>query len=216
MDENILYNAAAQMLENYRKYIVLSDWQHICTQFDTIVFENAQGLMLDWDNEEYSPHLTASHTGLKNITGLLTGYGCPKWSEYSKELKLQPEIIYVSRTYVTRHGAGRLDHECSKEEINPEMTDQTNLPNPWQGTLRYARHPAGDDFFRYIRRDLAYLSSEISLKVTLLMTHPEETNGQVLFADKARTLEELQAYCHTQAPGLFHNIMYLPWSRFTN
>ncbi len=198
-DENVLYNAAVEMLDHYRKYIVLADWPRITAQFDAIVFENAQGLMLDWDNEEYSPHLTASYTGLKNVAELLKEMG-----EYET---LTPEVIYVTRSYVTRHGAGRLDYECAKEEINSRMADRTNLPNPWQGTLRYGRHPAGEEFFRYIRQDLTHLLPKISPLTTLMLTHLDETKGRMLFSDKERDLEEFAAYCQEQAPGLIHRIV---------
>lgn len=49
------------------------------------------------------------------------------------------EVCYVSRTYMTRHGAGRFDTECSKDEINKDMIDLTNVPNPHQDSLRYGR-----------------------------------------------------------------------------
>lgn len=186
------------MWENYKKYVVLSDWPPLSAQYDNIVFENAQGLMLDWDNEEYSPHLTASHTGLKNVAVLLREIG------YTN---VHAEVFYVTRAYVTRHGAGRLDHECAKENINPYMRDLTNVPNPWQGSLRYARHPAGNDFFRYIRHDLTHLPRDFCPAVSLLVTHLDETDGRILFADRERSLKNLVNYCQEQAPGLFRHIL---------
>ncbi len=197
-NENVLYNSAAKMWENYKKYVVLSDWPQLSAQYDNIVFENAQGLMLDWDNEEYSPHLTASHTGLKNVAVLLREIG------YTN---VHAEVFYVTRAYVTRHGAGRLDHECAKENINPYMRDLTNVPNPWQGSLRYARHPAGNDFFRYIRHDLTHLPRDFCPAVSLLVTHLDETDGRILFADRERSLKNLVNYCQEQAPGLFRHIL---------
>lgn len=32
-------------------------------------------------------------------------------------MKVDLEIFYVTRTYVTRHGAGKPDYACSKEEF---------------------------------------------------------------------------------------------------
>lgn len=200
LDENILYNAADKMWENYNKYVILSDWPRLSEQYDNIVFENAQGLMLDWDNEEYAPHLTASYTGLRNIPVLLQEIG------YAN---VHAEILYVTRAYVTRHGAGRLDHECAKEDINPHMTDLTNVPNPWQGALRYARHPAGNDFFRYIRRDLAHLPLDFCPAVSLLVTHLDETDNKVLFTDGERSFQAFVNYCQEQAPGLFRHVLSL-------
>lgn len=87
------------------------------------VFEGAQGLLLDQDRREFFPHVTRSNTGLKNVRALCFDAG----------LELG-DVYYVSRTYVTRHGAGPLPGE------DPAMSfaDDTNRPNEFQGTLRFA------------------------------------------------------------------------------
>lgn len=205
MDDNVLYNSAEIMCENYRKYVTPADWTFMTWQYRTIVFEGGQGLMLDWDNEEYSPHLTASYTGMKNVAALL------KELERSQDTytPYSLEIIYVSRTYVTRHGVGRLDHECPREAINPEMTDRTNVFNPWQDHLRYARHPRGDEFFRYIRKDLDWLKQllpQLPFSVALYLTHLDETQGKVIFSDGEVSLEDFRRYCGEYAPGLFWRV----------
>lgn len=97
--------------------------------YDCVVFENGQGLLLDQNNTAYYPHLTPSNTGIKNSLEIIAEMSC----------KPDIEVCYVTRTYLTRHGAGRLDGECDKQEINPDMQDLTNVPNPHQGTLRYAK-----------------------------------------------------------------------------
>ena len=97
--------------------------------YDCVVFENGQGLLLDQNNTAYYPHLTPSNTGIKNSLEIIAEMNC----------KPDIEVCYVTRTYLTRHGAGRLDGECGKQEINPDMQDLTNVPNPHQGTLRYAK-----------------------------------------------------------------------------
>lgn len=191
-DDNILRNAAQRMCVNFKKYLVLSKWKELAGRYDAVIFENAQGLMLDMDNLEYYPHLTPSHTGLVNVTELL------KEINYAGAL----EIAYITRTYVTRHGAGRLDYECAKEEINSDMQDNTNVPNAWQDSLRYAKHPWGEEFFRFIRKDLELLKNlqpgsgcELHPRVTLWLTHVDETEGKVIFADRNRTLEEVMQEC---------------------
>lgn len=96
--------------------------------YDCVAFENGQGLLLDQNNIAHYPHLTPSNTGIKNSLKIIAEMRC----------KPDIEVCYVTRTYLTRHGAGRLDGECDKQEINPDMQDLTNVPNPHQGTLRYA------------------------------------------------------------------------------
>lgn len=151
--------------------------------------------MLDEDNREYFPHLTPSHTGLFNVAELLCKDGMTGNAQRAQKMELgQPnlEIFYVTRTYVTRHGAGRLDFECGKEEINPGMTDLTNIPNPWQNHLRYAKHLAGAEFVRYMEEDLRQLKGiTCPMRCTLLVTHANETGGKMLFADKERMISEV-------------------------
>lgn len=102
---------------------------YIMPDYDCVVFEGGQGILLDQNNKDYFPHLTPSNTGINNPLKIISNMHC----------KPDIEVCYVTRTYLTRHGAGRLDGECDKEEINPDMHDLTNVPNPHQGTLRYAK-----------------------------------------------------------------------------
>lgn len=211
-DDNVLWNAAEQMCENFHKYVKLKDWQEVKFSYDTIVFENAQGLMLDMENEEYYPHLTPSHTGLHNVVELLSQtpvdksgeQGSREFHEALEERKdtegneYTLEVIYVTRSYVTRHGMGRLDFECPKEAINPYMVDKTNVPNFWQDTLRYAKHPSGEEFWKYIRKDLQgleRLNGLVKINATIYVNHLDETGGKILFADKEMDLAEFKKFC---------------------
>ena len=105
----------------------------ILKEYQDIIFENGQGLLLDREmiRKGYGHHTTPSHTGVRNAALMLrelTGSG--------KE-KMVIEAVYVTRSYMTRHGAGRFDTECAAEKICPGMQDLTNQPNASQGTLRY-------------------------------------------------------------------------------
>jgi adenylosuccinate synthase len=88
------------------------------------VFEGAQGLLLDQDNKEFYPHVTRSKTGMHNVRILCKEAGI----EYV-------EIYYVSRTYLTRHGAGRLPNELTGTGV--KFHDDTNTDHPYQGPLRF-------------------------------------------------------------------------------
>ena len=108
--------------------LCISD-EYFLNQYDNIVFEAGQGLLLDQNNMEYFPHLTPSNTGIKNSRTIIENV---KWDD-----KINVEICYVSRTYLTRHGAGKFPSECDKSLINQRMYDKTNVPNQHQDTLRY-------------------------------------------------------------------------------
>lgn len=90
------------------------------------IFEGAQGLLLDQDNKDFFPHVTRSNTGMENVVQL-----CKRVGISTREI----ETYYVSRTYLTRHGAGPLPGEDPKMRY----ADDTNLDHPYQGTLRFAK-----------------------------------------------------------------------------
>ena len=124
-----LYNmhyfmAAVRYLNAYCK---IASFEEIAGQYNTIIYEGGQGLMLDQKNMDCFPHLTPSSPGTANIAADINS------------LHVKPELFYVSRSYLTRHGAGPLTRECSKEDINPEIIDNTNIHNEFQGSLRFGR-----------------------------------------------------------------------------
>jgi adenylosuccinate synthase len=92
-------------------------------QARALVFEAAQGLLLDQGREEF-PFVTRSNTGLANMLELAEEIGV-----------LHIDAYYVTRCYLTRHGRGPMPGECN---LAPwfAIEDPTNLPNPWQETLR--------------------------------------------------------------------------------
>lgn len=128
--------------------------------YQNIVFEGGQGLLLDRNNIEYFPHLTPSNTGLKN----------PEEMILRLFRNAEIEVCYVTRPYITRHGDGRIDNECGKEEINPKMEDLTNVPNPHQGALRYGRM----DSEKLVKRVCKDFSMGSLWKLSLAITHVNE------------------------------------------
>lgn len=86
------------------------------------IFEGAQGLMLDQDHR-YFPHVTRSKTGLMNAM-LLAEEG--KFGDL--------HAYYVSRSYLTRHGAGPLPNEDPALRFH----DSTNVYHLFQENLRFA------------------------------------------------------------------------------
>ena len=110
---------------------------------DTVIFEGAQGLGLDQDLGHF-PHVTRSYTGL---------FGAIHTMGYFDVKEIQP--VYVPSAYVTRHGAGPLEHEGEIDSL--AHFDATNVPNTWQGSLRFApldlsvlRHMITKDWMRSV------------------------------------------------------------------
>ncbi len=111
-----------------------------------VVFEGAQGLALDEELGEF-PHVTRSITGLPQAIEGADAMGIKE---------LQP--VYVTRAYLTRHGAGPLNNE-GVIFTEQKLEDQTNVHNQWQGSFRYApldlrqlRHYIHADLQRSYRR----------------------------------------------------------------
>lgn len=115
------------------------------------VFEGAQGLLLDQDNKEFFPHVTRSKTGMHNVRLLCEQAGIR-----------DVDIYYVSRTYLTRHGAGLLPGE----DARMNYPDQTNVAHDYQGVMRFA--PLDTDSLR--RR----CAEDAGGEYKLVMTHCDQ------------------------------------------
>ncbi|MEZ5426868.1 MAG: adenylosuccinate synthetase [Pyrinomonadaceae bacterium] len=111
-----------------------------------VILEGAQGLLLDQDGGWF-PHVTRSNTGLCNAIGLAEEAGLESL-----------DVIYATRAYATRHGAGPLPHELAAAPYDG-IKDPTNIPNPFQGSLRFGwldldllKKTINADLRRYARR----------------------------------------------------------------
>lgn len=89
-----------------------------------LLFEGAQGLGLDQDLGHF-PFVTRSFTGLPNI-----------WEILSEFPHVVSDIVYATRCYATRHGAGPFENE--DVDLSVDFVDLTNTPNTWQDSLRVA------------------------------------------------------------------------------
>ena len=141
-NETVLENFVEEVKENVKLLTLVDADRKWLEEFQHLIFETGQGLLLDQDYEAYAPHLTSSKTGIHNPAIFLEKRG----------LSLD-EAIYVTRPYVTRHGNGPLPCEVERSELPGVGEDLTNRPNEWQGTLRYAKHESLEDFFAPVIRD---------------------------------------------------------------
>ncbi|MBO4609089.1 MAG: adenylosuccinate synthetase [Lachnospiraceae bacterium] len=167
--KTVIENAVEEMMLNADKYVNLcDDTGRFLNSREQIIFESGQGLLLDSENTEYAPHVTASRTGLFHPCRILSKYG----------MKLS-EAVYVTRSYVTRHGAGSLPYECSASELGITSPDETNVHNSWQGSIRYARHGSADEFIKPVLADTGENGAG-GVRASLFITHLNETDGKLL------------------------------------
>jgi len=149
----------------------------IIEEYDTAVFESAQGLMLDQNRTDYFPHLTPSNTGMQNIRTILD--------------RLEPrdtEVCYVTRSFFTRHGAGRFDTESKDMADAYGLCDKTNAPNAFQGVFRYGWFdlPA---FTGSLALDKKYVAA--GERISVAVTHLDMTGGMLLCPAGTLRPEEL-------------------------
>lgn len=109
------------LAQDYKDYIDISVYE-VLRNYENVVFECSQGIMLDMDHGIF-PHVTWGSTTSKNAIDIC------------KKARLDmPHIHYVTRCYSTRHGNGWMPNEGSVELINaPELTNTTN---EWQKEFR--------------------------------------------------------------------------------
>jgi len=186
-DDMVLENAAEKMLQNVKLIQFVNQAEEIASSTH-VVFETGQGLLLDAQEEQFWPHVTASKTGLYHPRRIL------------KEVAVSlTEVFYVARTYATRHGAGPFPGECGKENIGKICVDLTNLENPWQGKIRYGKYLSQKDFFASVKKDfcegqLQNMAGKNAEKCAVLLTHLNETDGVLVTEQGAVTMTELEKY----------------------
>ena len=101
--------------------IVDSDWLPVALrEHNTVIFEGAQGVLLDQD-WGFHPHTTWANTTFDNAYKLLEGY--------NGDIRR----VGVIRGYMTRHGAGPLPTETQASNIFP---DTHNTNRTYQGNFR--------------------------------------------------------------------------------
>jgi len=189
-NETVLENFVEEVKKNV-KLLTLVDADRIwLEEYQHLIFETGQGLLLDQDYEAYAPHLTSSKTGIHNSAVFLEKRG----------LSLE-EAIYVTRPYVTRHGNGPLPCEVNRSELPGVGEDLTNQPNEWQGTLRYAKHESLGAFFAPVLRDRDSVNClehtgetkrPYLPKLAILVTQLSETGHQLYFDEGNIPFETIQ------------------------
>ena len=152
-------------------------------KYSTVVFEGGQGLLLDEKNEQFAPHITASSTGSRYISNLI--------DLLYEDFQPQVEICYVSRSYVTRHGAGELLYEVSKDQLNPDIQDETNVPNPWQDSIRYGQLDLLSLKNRIIEDKQYY---QVPIQQSIAFTHMNYSNGKIFTPGGLRNITPLEKY----------------------
>ena len=188
-NETVLDNFVVEVKENVKLLTLVDADRTWLEEFQNLIFETGQGLLLDQDYEAFAPHLTSSKTGIHNPTIFLEKRGLPL-----------EEALYVTRPYVTRHGNGPLPCEVKRSELSGVGEDLTNQPNEWQGILRYARHKSLKDFFEPVLRDRDSLN-DLNRKEQIKTKGYPETIETTDAVETTETTEHIVATKRLTRPG---------------
>ena len=136
----------------------------------SLIFEGAQGLLLD-ENHRFFPYVTHSHTGLHNVMMLAKENGLTSL-----------DVFYLTRAYATRHGAGPFPHETPDVQYN----DLTNVPNDWQGNLRFGLLDL-DLLNESIENDLKHATDTgITIQANIVVTCVDQVGDTIHFVSDQR------------------------------
>lgn len=137
---------------------------------EVVIFEGAQGILLDENDALHQPHVTWSSTGLKNVVQqcIVSGFDLT-------------DVYYVTRPYLTRHGVGPMFAAQfdggDPMEFPVYEVDRTNRPNDYQGVLRYA-HMDWTKFWKRIHFDHAANRGPFNPTIHVAMTCLDQILGE--------------------------------------
>ena len=195
--EALMHNSNRDLQFFYEHVEVIADdaqEKALFHSYPLIVFENGQGLLLDDDYCLDYDHNTPAYVGTKVPADLIAKNFVPA------EVQIEP--LYVTRSYLTRHGKGQVgitgNCECDKAAINSDMVDLTNVPNPNQGTLRYGKftiEEANAAIARAVNDNRSIAAKGFASIPSVVITHMNEYRSQELWGAVASA--PVKAYVST-------------------
>lgn len=188
-NENIIQNFIEDVDELLENVEFIHSYQHLkitpltyledVYNYDLVVFENAQGLLLNWsDDPELKEFTTPSKTGIEAVIDILCENSNYFLSTYKDQID-SFEVCYVTRTFITRHGDGPFPYML----LNYANDKETNITNEWQGSLKAGMlkipemlSRVQNDFKLHMKYNLP-VNLNMSLGITFCDMLPEQHNN---------------------------------------
>lgn len=175
MDDNLMWKFLDDLI-TFGKTVGIMDTRSL-RQHDSLVFEGGQGLGLD-KVQGTIPHVTKSFTGMTNVVDIC------------KEANIKNvNIYYVTRAYLTRHGAGPMESELKKKPYKG-ISEMTNVTNEFQGKFRYGNLNIRKIRDR-IRTDLQGCVDDLDVIVKLAVTCIDHVDGTGRFINNDLILKKV-------------------------
>lgn len=189
LEKAIFMDEAAQCI----KYITLDDGY--CLDTSDVIFEGAQGIMLDQDFG-FFPHVTRSNTTSNNALILC--------AEHDLE---EPNVYYVTRTYQTRHGNGPMSAESLKPSLcNNE--NETNITQKWQGNFRIGALDLGLLDYALACDSRVQLSHKMNLNANLVVTCIDQTSPTFTVVEPDQHINPKFNVQDLNALGQFNSVLH--------
>lgn len=163
--------------------------------YDHIVFEGAQGVLLDMDFG-FFPNVTRSNTTSKNALEMVNEMG----------LSLV-DIYYMTRAYATRHGNGYFSgEEHAHQYLHLKNNEhETNVKNEYQGEFRKA--PMDIRMIDYaLNCDNHYSKHINSKKIVITCCDQIDTNNMPVITDENEIQSFKIDWLMEQAPFVGYDI----------
>lgn len=169
-------------------------------KYNNIVFEGAQGILLDQDFG-FFPNVTRSNTTSKNIFEIAT------------ELDVSDvDIYYMTRAYQTRHGNGFMTGEHHSHLLNLKNTEgETNVTNPYQGEFRKA--PLDLNLIMYALQCDNYFSKHVITKNIVFTCMDQVNKNDIVVNEDGYSNQRLTLH---SADTLFSQPMFKGYRIMTN
>lgn len=221
LDVKEQYRILTRFIEDLRIFIDLTSvsFEHYDDTYDHFIYEGSQGLRLSADNIDEAPYLTPSIVGSKSLVNNLIPLVFTKFCSRKPNESIIINRHYVTRSYMTRHGAG-LFVEYVEPGLDPDQPDisniveETNTENYYQGRFKIGPIPLLA-FAQYIKKDIVYLDKERFTNAYLPGFDVQITNNlHVNFMDQLgcmdlscalpKTQEEVRAIMANYLPEIDH------------
>ena len=168
-NDNLIHN----YIQDFRQFqkIIQLNTSKMLLEYDSIIFENGQGLKIDYDSDPV--YSTPSYTGIREPLNIIN-----KLEQYNKDYNFNVMICYVTRSYYTRHGIGNLSSECDVKDISGlqlNLNSESNNYNKNQGVFRYGK--ITDNFYDILHNVLLDLEKNKCLDKypkSIAVTHCDE------------------------------------------
>lgn len=168
---NININSFIKEVRIFLERVQIKD-SNILHDYEHLIFEGAQGIMLDREHGIF-PYVTRSHCTSKNVWEILI-----KEKLTSEFRFVECEIYYISRCYQTRHGNGPLNGEGLFDMNDLQnFENETNVTNEFQGEFRYA--PFHFQNIKYALETDSIYSSKFNPKKTIVITCLDQIKDKI-------------------------------------